>query len=134
MPKHPLTTRVHRRDDEGETHLARQWKLLEQLSSDSNGFTSYDLAATWGVSRKTIQRDLIFFKRVGFDVVSTANENGLKSWRIRHPFDRLKNKRKQYRSIGESLAVLVEQAKTVGDSSLVADLESVQKKVMKKAK
>ena len=139
MPKHPhsLPTRVRRRRKGNPgtgTPLLRQWKLLEQLSSSAKGATVYELAGSLGVDVKTIRRDLILFKQVGFDVAETVEEFGRKVWRIRHSFDALRSRQRQYRSIRNSLALLVEQAQTVGDHRLVADLEMVRKKVARKGR
>ena len=136
MPKQSLTARVQRRagKEESDSPMVRHWKLLQQLSSSAVGATVFELADAMNVHPKSIRRDLLLLKRMGFDVSATVKKRGLKVWRIRHPFERLKNKRKQYRSIGDSLAILVEQARTVGDSSLVADLEAAHKKVIRKAR
>lgn len=108
-------------------------ELLEQLSSNSEGATVYELAESLGVDAKTIRRDLILFKRLGFDVTATENEIGLKYWRIQSRFDTLRSKQ-QYRSIRNSLMVLIEQAQTIGDQRLVADLQKVRRKVERKGR
>jgi predicted DNA-binding transcriptional regulator YafY len=136
MPKHPLTPRFRRpKDTRGvSSPLLRQWKLLEQLSSNPEGATVYEAADRLGVDAKTIRRDLVLFKRLGFDVGATKSDFGLKYWRIQPRFETLRSKRQQYRSIRDSLVVLIKQAQTVGDQRLAADLQKVRRKVEKKGR
>ncbi len=77
------------------------------------------------MSEKTIRRDLILLREIGFDVIETIGEFGRKSWSLLHPFDRLWTKREQYESIRESVYLLIEQAKTIKDQRLIAALEVV---------
>lgn len=114
--------------------LLRQWKLLEQLSSDAEGATVYELARRLGVSDKTVRRDLAIFKRIGFNVDATETEFGLKYWRIQPRFETLRGKRRQYRAIRDSLSLLIEQAKTIGDQGLVADLQKITRKMKRKGR
>ncbi len=135
MPKHPLTTHVRRRGKSTRgvsSPLPRQWKLLELLSSDSEGASVNELATTLGVDAKTVRRDLILFKHIGFDVAETVGEYGRKSWRIQPRFETLRTKRQQYRSIRDSLAVLIEQAQSLGDQRLMVGLEAIWRKVERK--
>jgi predicted DNA-binding transcriptional regulator YafY len=114
--------------------LLRQWKLLELLSSTPKGATVYELADRLGVIEKTIRRDVALFKRVGFNVDATEKAFGLKYWRIRPRFETLRGKRRQYRAIQDSLTLLIEQVKTIGDRGLVADLQKVERKVRRKGR
>jgi predicted DNA-binding transcriptional regulator YafY len=136
MPRHPLTTRLRRRKTTGGigSPLLRQWNLLALLSADSEPATVYELADRLGVSVKTIRRDLVLFKQLGFDIDVTQNEFGLQYWRIRSRFDMLRGKQRQYRSLADSVAVLVGQAQTIGDAGLAADLEAIRRKVQRKAR
>ena len=136
MPRHPLTIRLRRRKNAGGigSPLLRQWNLLALLSADAEPATVYELADRLAVSVKTIRRDLALFKQLGFDIDATENEFGLQYWRIRSRFDTLRGKRRQYRALSESLAVVVGQAQAIGDARLAADLEAIRRKVQKKAK
>ena len=122
----PLTTRVcpprENRRKEGSP-LPRQWKLLEQLSTKKA--TIKELVKATGMSEKTVRRDIITLREVGFDVVETIGEFGRKYWSLRNPFDRLWTKREQYESIRESIFLLIDQAKAIGDHRLDAALEVV---------
>lgn len=136
MPKQLPLSALSLKDWEGESgmHLVRLWNLVRQLSSESKGLTVLDLTAAWNVSSKTIQRDILFLKKLGCDLVFTTDKYGRKFWRIRNPFERLRGKRTKYRAIGETLAEVLEHARSVGDKRLIADLEAVQKRAMRKAK
>ena len=139
MPKHAhsLPTRIHRRrrgTPSVGSPLFRQWKLMELLASDRKGATVNTLARLLGFSTKTIRRDLILFKQIGFDVAETVEEFGRKVWRIRHPFETMRSKRRQYRTVEKSLAVLIEQAQAIGDQRLVAGLEAMRRKVERKGR
>ena len=136
MPKHPLPTGLHRHSNARGvgSPLLRQWKLLGLLSSSSKRATVYELASRAGVSVKTIRRDLVLFKQLGFDIDATENEFGLQFWRIQPRFETLRSKQRQYRSLRDSVAVLIEQAQTIGDQRLVADLEAVRRNVERKGR
>ena len=125
-PSFPLTTRVcpprENRRKEGSP-LPRQWKLLEQLSTKKA--TIKELVIATGMSEKTVRRDIITLREVGFDVVEAIGEFGRKYWSLRNPFDRLWTKREKYESIRESIFLLIDQAKAIGDHRLDAALEVV---------
>jgi len=137
MPKHPLTTRIRRRGRNNRgvgSPIPRQWKFLERLSSDSHGATISELATAMGVDGKTIRRDLILFKQIGFDAAETVGKHGRKSGRILPRFETMRTKQQQYRSIRDSLAALIEQVASMGDQPLAGDLELVQRKVARKGR
>ncbi len=125
---------IRRRKNTRGSPLLRQWRLLELLSSTPDGATVFDLADRLGVGVKTIRRDLAVFKRVGFNVDATEKAFGLKYWRIRPRFETLRGKRRQYRAIRDSLTLLIEQARTIGDRGLVVDLQKVVGKVRRKGR
>ena len=83
-----LTTRIRSKNDgDEESALARQWRLLKLLTFAPKGFTVKQLVAVSGMSVKTIRRDLVFLKEVGFDVAETVGESGVSrgvfaAWRI----------------------------------------------------
>jgi DNA-binding IclR family transcriptional regulator len=116
---------------EVDSPISRRWKLLEQLSSTPKGATVDELATASGVNPKTIRRDLVMLKQLGFDLQSTENVFGLKWWRIRHPFEELKTKHKQYRHIRKTLETLIEQSRSIDDLRLVADLKVIHRKLGK---
>ena len=87
--------------------------------------TIKELVKATGMSEKTVRRDIITLREVGFDVVETVGEFGRKYWSLRNPFDRLWTKREQYESIRESIFLLIDQAKAIGDHRLDAALEVV---------
>ena len=79
-----LTTRIRpQADGNGDSSLARQWRLLILLAFTPKGLTVKELVAVSGVSDKTIRRDLVFLQAVGFDVAETVGDHGRKSWRLR---------------------------------------------------
>ena len=78
-----LTTRLRQHAGEDESILARQWRLLKLMIFSPKGFTIKELVALSGVSEKTVHRDLIFLKEVGFDVSETVEDFGRKLWRVR---------------------------------------------------
>lgn len=65
--------------------LRRQWNLLQQLWASQRGFTINELVATTGVVAKTIRRDLILLRQVGFRLEETIHAHGCKRWRIPRP-------------------------------------------------
>jgi len=125
-PSLPLTSRVcsprENRRKEGSP-LPRQWRLLEQLSAKKA--TIKELVKATGMSEKTIRRDLVMLREIGFDLIETTGEFGRKHWSLLHPFDRLWTKREQYESIRESVYILIEQAKTIKDHRLDAGLRVI---------
>lgn len=136
MSNHSVISDLGRWKDSGKvsTPLLRQWRLLELLSADSVPATVYELASRMGVSDKTIRRDLVLFSRLGLNLDATEDRFGRRYWRIRPKFSTLRGKRRQYRSLRDSVAVLIEQAQSIGDKRLAADLEAVRRKVQRKTK
>ena len=84
------------------------------------------------MDQKTIRRDLILLRKIGFDLDETVEEFGRKRWRIRQPFERLRSKKRQYQAIREGLDLLLEQVDNVGDRRLVDDLKAIRKRVKRK--
>jgi predicted DNA-binding transcriptional regulator YafY len=66
-----------------ENCLRRQWTLLRALTSRHMGLTIRQMADEVGVTGRTIRRDLVVFRDVGFPLVEEIGEFGLKTWRIR---------------------------------------------------
>ena len=62
--------------------LARQWRLLQTLSSRRLGATVRELSDEMGVVDKTIRRDLQLLARTGFPLLETLGEFGRKSWKL----------------------------------------------------
>jgi hypothetical protein len=120
-----LTHRIRRQaDGDDESALARQWRLLEMLSSAFKGLTIKELTAASGVSEKTVRHDLALLKKVGFDVQETVKDYGRKLFRLRHPsesIEGLEARQGQYCSICHALEQLHDQAKALGDLLLAAD-------------
>ncbi len=130
-------SQIHRRPVENITHhtpLICQWRLLELLSSTPDGFTVRELAEATGRHDKTIRRDLILLRTVGFDLKEYVGPYGRKSWRVGQRFERLRSPRKQYKAILETLDVLLTQASVVGDRRLLADVETIRRRVARKCK
>jgi len=125
-PSLPLTNRVcspRENPHKKGSPLPRQWQLLEQLSTKKA--TIKELVKATGMSEKTIRRDLVMLREIGFDLIETVGEFGRKYWSLLHPFDRLWTKRQQYESIRESIFLLIDQAKAIGDHRLDAGLKVI---------
>lgn len=136
---HPqlLSSRIRRRPVRAirpHSPLIRQWKLLELLASKPDGVTVRQFAEAAGTTQKTVRRDLIMLRRVGFDLEETVEERGRKSWRVRQPFERLRSKRRQYQAIRDSLDVLLMQADVAGDRRLADDLRAMRRRVVRKCR
>ena len=132
-----LISRIRRRPVEVEhphSPLIRQWHLLEWLSSEPEGITVGEAAEATGVDPKTIRRDLILLRNVGFDLEETVEDFGRKRWRIRQRFERLRSKRRQYQAIREGLDLLLMQAEKVGDKRLLNDLEAIRQRVVRRCR
>ena len=54
------------RDENG---LRRQWALLMSLTSRHLGLTIRQMADEVGVNQRTIRRDLVVFRNVGFPLI-----------------------------------------------------------------
>ena len=63
-----------------------------------------EAAEAFDVNLRTIRRDLILLRHVGFDLVCTDEEHNRKRWRIRQPWERLRTKRQRYAAIRDQLA------------------------------
>lgn len=132
-----LTSRIRRRSiNSSATHtpMVRQWQLLEWLSSEPEGVSVGEAAEATGVNQKTIRRDLILLRKIGFDLEESVEERGRKRWRIRQPFERLRSKKRQYQAIREGLDLLLEQVDNVGDKRLLSDLKAMRQRVVRKCR
>ncbi len=117
------------------THpIVRQLKLIQRLTEDAEGVAVAEFAEEAGTSQKTIRRDLHLIREVGFDLKETVGEFGKKYWRIRHPFDKLRSKRKRYALIRDSLDLLITQADQLGDKRLADDVRAIRKRVVRKCR
>ena len=65
--------------------ILRHWILLKMLCARGQGRTLRELAAETGCSQKTIYRDLLLLRRVGFAVEEAKSDHGRKHWLIRQP-------------------------------------------------
>lgn len=54
------------------TPLIRQWQLLEWHASTTTGVRVAQAAKAFGVDTKTIRRDLVLLKHLGFDLKETG--------------------------------------------------------------
>ena len=107
------------------TPLIRQWRLLEWLSATSKGIRVAQAVKVLGVSDKTIRRDLVLLRRVGFDLrEEVVNEAGLKAWRIK--------KKKTPRSISGLLDALVEGIAEIDDARLLREVQAFRVRVEKR--
>ena len=132
-----LNGRIQRRNVKATTPhspLIRQWQLLEWLSSKPDGVSVREASEATGVDQKTIRRDLILLRKVGFDLEEVVGERGKKFWRVRQPFERLRSKKRQYRAILDSLDVVLMQAELAEDNRLAKDLKALRSRVNRKCK
>ncbi len=60
--------------------LERQWSILQTLCARRFGATVRDLADEFGVSQKTIRRDLILLQNLGFPVTPETGTRGRNHW------------------------------------------------------
>lgn len=137
MAKTILYSRIRRRSTSSSaphTPMVRQWQLLEWLSSEPEGVTVAEAAIATGMNQKTIRRDLILLRKIGFDLGETVEEFGRKRWRIRQSFERNRSKEQRYQAIRDSLDFLLEQVDRVGDKRLLDDLEAIRKRVKRKCR
>ena len=125
-----LTTCIRNQDDSSEESiLARQWRLLKLLTFTPKGFTVKQLVALTGVSEKTIRRDLILLKEVGFGVSETVGDFGRKLWRVRRLPEPSAGKcttREKYSLIHDTLRDLHDVALMLDDSPLAESLKRLQ--------
>jgi predicted ArsR family transcriptional regulator len=132
MPTHLplLTTRIRPQNDgDEESALARQWRLLKLLTFAPKGFTVKELVAILGMSKKTVRRDLVFLKQVGFDVAETVGDYGRKSWRLRRLAEStagMGRTGERYSLIHDTLNDLHDVALILGDSPLAESLKRLQ--------
>lgn len=64
--------------------LIRQWKIILRLASSRAATTYYALAADYGVSDRTIRRDLAALQEAGFPLIDVLidDETGRVGWRM----------------------------------------------------
>ena len=132
-----LTSRIRRRSTSSSaphTPMVRQWQLLEWLSSEPEGVSVVEAAEATGMDPKTIRRDLILLRKIGFDLDETVEDFGRKRWRIRQSFERHRSKKRRYQAIRDSLDLLLEQVDRVGDKRLLDDWEAIRKRVKRKCR
>jgi len=136
MTTNHLSSRIRRRSVAGDnaSPLLRQWGLLEWLSSEPEGVTVSEAAEYSGVHTKTVRRDLILLRKLGFDLDEVEEERGRKRWRILHSYERLRSKKRQYQAIREGLDQLLMQAEKVGDKRLHADLNNIRQRVKRRCR
>ena len=65
-----------------ELPLVRQWLLLRKLCGWHYGVTIKDMMHEFGVSEKTVRRDLETFEKAGFPLKETVGEFGRKTWHL----------------------------------------------------
>ncbi len=124
-----LTTRLRQHAAEDESCLARQWRLLKLMIFSPKGFTIKELVALSGVSEKTVRRDLIFLKEVGFDVSETVEDFGRKLWRVRRLPEMSGARgttREKYGLIRDSLRDLEDVARLLDDAPLAESLKRLR--------
>jgi len=114
--------------------IVRQLILIQRLTNNPEGVAVAELAEEAGTSQKTIRRDLIRIREVGFHLKETVGEFGREYWRIYQPWERLRSKRKRYVLIQDSLDLLIEQAVEVGDKRLENDFRSIRKRLGRKCR
>jgi hypothetical protein len=125
-----LTTRIRSEGNgDDESPLARQWRLLKVLTFSPKGFTVKELVAVSGVSEKTIRRDLVFLKDVGFGVSEKVEEFGRKVWRIRRLSESTEGagtRGEKYCLIRDALQDLHDVALMLDDTPLAESLRRLQ--------
>ncbi len=62
--------------------IERQWNLLKTLQTRGEGIPLQQLAGDFGVSERTIQRDLEFLRDLGFPILFETDEFGKRFWRM----------------------------------------------------
>ena len=91
---------------------------FDDLYATVSASTVAEAAGVFGVVLKTIRRDLILLRQLGFDLAEVKEDKGRKRWRIRAPFERLRTKRQKYRSLLGLLDTALEQAEAVGGQAI----------------
>jgi proteasome accessory factor B len=69
-------------NDSSDTALLRHLKILRALAARKRGVAVKEFAQEFGVSDKTIRRDLDVFARVGFLLHEEVEERGRKVWKL----------------------------------------------------
>ena len=62
-------------------HFRRQWRLYQTLTGNPSGKTGVELAEVFGVSSKTIQRDVATLRAVVIPVEEVVEQRGRKRWK-----------------------------------------------------
>lgn len=62
--------------------ILRQWSLLVSLSSRRQGMTIREIAAEFGVTQRTVLRDLAALQQVGFPLNEAKSAHGRKHWKL----------------------------------------------------
>ena len=62
--------------------LERQWQLLLALTARQAGVPLSELAREHEVAERTIRRDLLLLRKVGFPVAEERTDHGKKLWRV----------------------------------------------------
>lgn len=65
----------------GQSSMARQWRLLRLICQHPTGLTIQALAAHFGISQRSVQRDLNMLQNIGFPLESRHGPHGRKYWR-----------------------------------------------------
>ena len=65
-----------------QPEILRHRMLLRTLAARRQGATLRELAADYGVNQKTIHRDLLLLRRLGFQLANEAGDHGRKHWRL----------------------------------------------------
>lgn len=102
---------------------------MKLLTYSPKGYTVKELAALSGMGEKTVRRDLIVLKQVGFDLSETVGDHGRKRWRIRRLPESMSVRgsvREKYGLIHDTLGDLHDAALIIGDSGLAVALERLQ--------
>jgi predicted DNA-binding transcriptional regulator YafY len=79
LPRFPNRSAFRVADTE---QLVRQWRLLRSLAARRLGATLEDLAAEGNASTRTIRRDLVKLREVGFPLIEQVGDHGRKRWRL----------------------------------------------------
>jgi predicted DNA-binding transcriptional regulator YafY len=62
--------------------MLRQWQVMLTLLERREGMSVQELAAQHAVNEKTIRRDLVLLRQVGFSLDETRADHGRKFWRM----------------------------------------------------
>ncbi len=68
--------------------LYRQWQLLKTLQTRGEGYSLAELGEHFGVSSRTLQRDIEMLREVGLPITYDEDDFGKRLWRL--PYDFLK--------------------------------------------